>query len=108
MVKPFEDAVSSLLAESEITGIVLDMSKVVLLDSATLELLLEFDPDLAALTQLLEWLDQGKLVERQVQRWPRQGCSAMKPKSFLAAPAIVFGTIPKLTEALTPKKNARS
>jgi anti-anti-sigma factor len=42
-VKPFEDAVSSLLAESEITGIVLDMSKVVLLDSATLELLMEFN-----------------------------------------------------------------
>jgi xanthine dehydrogenase accessory factor len=33
----------------------------------TLELLLEFDPDVRALEQLLEWLDQGKLVERQVQ-----------------------------------------
>jgi xanthine dehydrogenase accessory factor len=33
----------------------------------TLELLLEFDPDISALTLLLEWLDQGKLVERQVQ-----------------------------------------
>ena len=43
VVKSFEDTVSSLLAESEITGIVLDMSKVVLLDSATLESLLEFN-----------------------------------------------------------------
>jgi len=42
-VKFFEDAVSSLLAESEITGIVLDMSKVVLFDSTTLETLLELN-----------------------------------------------------------------
>jgi xanthine dehydrogenase accessory factor len=33
----------------------------------TLELLLEFDPDVGGLEQLLAWLDQGKLVERQVQ-----------------------------------------
>lgn len=33
----------------------------------TLELLLEFDPDLGRLEQLLEWLDQGKMVERTVQ-----------------------------------------
>lgn len=33
----------------------------------TLELLLEFDPDVRGLEQLLSWLDQGKLVERTVQ-----------------------------------------
>jgi anti-anti-sigma factor len=42
-VKAFEDAASSLLAESEITGIVLDMSKVVFFDSAAIEALLEFN-----------------------------------------------------------------
>jgi anti-anti-sigma factor len=42
-VKPFEDAVSSLLAESEITGVVLDVSKVVLFDSATLESVLDLN-----------------------------------------------------------------
>ncbi len=42
-IKLFEDTVSSLLAESEITGIVLDMSKVVLFDSAALEALLELN-----------------------------------------------------------------
>jgi anti-anti-sigma factor len=42
-IKLFEDTVSSLLAESEITGIVLDMSKVVLFDSASLEALLELN-----------------------------------------------------------------
>jgi xanthine dehydrogenase accessory factor len=33
----------------------------------TLELLLEFDPDVGSLDQMLAWLDQGKLVERTVQ-----------------------------------------
>jgi xanthine dehydrogenase accessory factor len=33
----------------------------------TLELLLEFDPDVANLDQLLAWLDQGRLVERSVE-----------------------------------------
>jgi anti-anti-sigma factor len=42
-IKAFEDAASSLLAESEITGIVLDMSKTVFFDSAALEALLEFN-----------------------------------------------------------------
>jgi anti-anti-sigma factor len=42
-VKTFEDVASSLLAEPEGLGIVLDMSKVVLLDSTTLEMLLDFN-----------------------------------------------------------------
>ena len=33
----------------------------------TLELLLEFDPEVASLDQMLAWLDQGRLVERTVQ-----------------------------------------
>jgi len=33
----------------------------------TLELLLEFDPEVQALTELLEWLDLGRLVERRVE-----------------------------------------
>lgn len=33
----------------------------------TLELLLEFDPDVQVLNTMLAWLDQGKLVERSVE-----------------------------------------
>ena len=33
----------------------------------TLELLLEFDPEVQVLAQMIEWLAQGKLVERTVQ-----------------------------------------
>ncbi len=33
----------------------------------TLELLLEFDPEVTSLDQLLRWLDQGHLVERSVE-----------------------------------------
>jgi xanthine dehydrogenase accessory factor len=33
----------------------------------TLELLLEFEPDVQGLNQLLQWLDQGNLVERSVR-----------------------------------------
>jgi anti-anti-sigma factor len=42
-LRPFEDVVSSVLTESKIEGIVLDMSKVVLLDSETLTALLDLN-----------------------------------------------------------------
>jgi len=42
-LKPFEDAVSSVMASTQIAGIVLDMSKVTLMDSKILEYLLDLN-----------------------------------------------------------------
>lgn len=42
-LKPFEDAVSSVMASAQIAGIVLDMSKVTLMDSKILEYLLDLN-----------------------------------------------------------------
>ncbi len=42
-LKPFEDAVNTLLVDKKNEGLVLDMSKVVLLDSQTLEALLDLN-----------------------------------------------------------------
>ncbi len=42
-LKPFEDAVNTLLVDKKNEGLVLDMSKVVLLDSRTIEALLDLN-----------------------------------------------------------------